>query len=71
LLLASIPMLASLWAHLVLGEPYTWLHLAGMGLVLTAIEAGRRLELRRHTADVTTRAPAIDPSAGLPRWRPR
>ena len=49
LVLAAIPLLAGLWAHLVLGEPYTWRHVAGMVLVAAAIEGGRRIEAR-HAA---------------------
>lgn len=44
LVLAALPLLSSLWARLVLGEPYTWRHTVGMLLVLTAIEVGRRVE---------------------------
>lgn len=51
IILASVPLLSSLWAHLVLGEPYTWRHVAGMALVVLAIEAGRR-------ADAATRRKA-------------
>ncbi len=47
LVLASVPLWAGLWAHLVLGEPYTWRHVAGMVLVAAAIEGGRRFEARR------------------------
>lgn len=45
LVLSLVPLLASIWAHLVFGEPYGWLHVAGMALVILAIEGGRRAEL--------------------------
>lgn len=48
LVLAAVPLLASVWAHLVLGEPYGWRHLLGMLLVVAAIETGRRIEARRE-----------------------
>ena len=32
------PLLAGLWAHLVLGEPYTWRHVVGMVIVAAAID---------------------------------
>jgi O-acetylserine/cysteine efflux transporter len=47
LVLALVPLLASVWAHLVFGEPYGWRHVAGMLLVVAAIEGGRRVERRR------------------------
>lgn len=50
LVLASMPLLAALWAHLVLGEPYTWRHVVGIVLVAAATEGGRRVEARRRTA---------------------
>lgn len=56
LALASVPALASLWAHLVLGEPFGVWHVAGIALVVGALEAARRVERRQH-ADVPT-APA-------------
>lgn len=48
LVLALVPLLASVWAHLVFGEPYGWRHVAGMVLVVAAIEGGRRVERRRE-----------------------
>jgi drug/metabolite transporter (DMT)-like permease len=45
IVLASIPILSSLWAKLVLGEPFTWQHVAGMTLVVIAIDRARRAEL--------------------------
>jgi drug/metabolite transporter (DMT)-like permease len=56
IILASVPLLSSLWAHLVLDEPYTWRHLAGMALVVLAIEGGRR-------ADAATRRLAAEAEA--------
>lgn len=44
LILALIPLLAGLWAYLVLGEPLTYVHGIGMALVVIAIEIGRRNE---------------------------
>lgn len=46
LALASVPALASLWAHLVLGEPFGAWHVAGIALVAAAMEGGRRVERR-------------------------
>ena len=45
IVLSLVPLLASIWAHLVFGEPYGWLHVAGMLLVVMAIEGGRRAEV--------------------------
>jgi drug/metabolite transporter (DMT)-like permease len=50
LVLAAIPLMAGLWAYLVLGEPYTWRHVVGMILVAAAIEGGRRIEARQALA---------------------
>lgn len=50
LVLASVPVLASLWARVVLDEPLGWRHVAGMALVIASIEAGRRVERRPRTA---------------------
>ena len=44
LVLASIPLLSSLWAYLVLGEQFTLRHGIGMVIVILAIEIGRRAE---------------------------
>jgi drug/metabolite transporter (DMT)-like permease len=44
LTLAAVPLLASIWAHLVFAEPYGWRHVAGMLLVAAAVEGGRRAE---------------------------
>jgi drug/metabolite transporter (DMT)-like permease len=60
LVLAAIPLMAGLWAHLVLGEPYTWRHIVGMLLVASAIEGGRRIEARHTRA--ASRQP-VDPSS--------
>jgi drug/metabolite transporter (DMT)-like permease len=46
LVLASVPMLSSVWAYAVLGEPLSWRHAVGIGLVVVAIEASRRTEMR-------------------------
>lgn len=46
LVLALVPILASLWAALVFGEPYGPWHLVGMVLVVIAIDRGRRIERR-------------------------
>ncbi len=48
LVLASVPVLSSIWAHLVFGEPYGWRHAVGMLLVVAAIELGRRAERARR-----------------------
>lgn len=48
LLLAAVPLLSSVWAHLVLDEPYTWQHVAGMLVFVVALEGGRRAQLRHH-----------------------
>lgn len=42
LLLSLIPVLASLWAYLLLDEPYGAFHFVGTGLAIAAIELGRR-----------------------------
>lgn len=47
LTLVAVPLLAPIWAHLVLGEPYGWRHMVGMALVVAAVELGRRAELAR------------------------
>ena len=44
LILTAVPLLASLWAHLIFHEPYGPLHLIGMTMVAAAIEGGRRSE---------------------------
>lgn len=44
LVLAAVPVLASLWAYLVLGEAFTWLHIIGMAAVAIAIAGGQRAE---------------------------
>ena len=48
LCLSLVPLLASIWALLILGEPFTWVHLLGMLLVMLGIEGGRRLENKDH-----------------------
>lgn len=42
--LSAVPLLASIWAHLVFGEPYGARHVAGMLLVIAAVEGGRRAD---------------------------
>ena len=44
LVLTAVPLLASLWAHLIFDEPYGVPQLAGMALVAAAIEGARRAE---------------------------
>jgi drug/metabolite transporter (DMT)-like permease len=44
LVLTAVPLLASLWAHLIFREPYGPRHLIGMALVAAAIEGARRSE---------------------------
>lgn len=46
LVLASVPLLSSIWARIVFDEPYGPRHVAGMLLVMVAIEWGRRAERR-------------------------
>ncbi|MFW6049972.1 MAG: DMT family transporter [Myxococcota bacterium] len=50
LVLAAVPLLASVWAWLLFGEPYGPWHLVGMILAALAIEGGRRVEARRARA---------------------
>lgn len=47
LILAGMPMLATVWAHLVFGEPLGWRHAIGILLVAGAVEGGRRSERHR------------------------
>ena len=47
LVLTAVPLLASVWAHLVFDEPYGWPHMVGIALVALAVEGGRRAELTR------------------------
>ena len=61
LLLLMVPLLASIWAHLVFGEPYGIRHALGMLLVLVAIEGGRRAEAR------VTRESALDTAITAPK----
>lgn len=49
LILASIPLLSSVWAYLLLDEPLTWRHAAGILVVIIAIELGRRAEAKSGT----------------------
>jgi drug/metabolite transporter (DMT)-like permease len=44
LVLAAVPLLSSVWAHLLFGEPYGPWHVLGMVLAGAAIEGGRRVE---------------------------
>lgn len=57
LALALIPLLSSVWARLVLGEPYGPAHLVGMLLVLASIEIGRRVEGPRPVREIV---PALE-----------
>jgi len=50
LVLAALPLLSSVWAALLFDEPYTLRHVAGMLLVLAAVEGGRRAERRGRAA---------------------
>lgn len=47
IVLTAIPLLASLWAHLVLDEPFGLRHVGGAVLVALAIEGSRRAEAAR------------------------
>lgn len=51
LILSMLPGLAAVWAFLVLGEPFTVWHLAGLALVTAAVEVGRRLDARQGSAE--------------------
>lgn len=51
LVLALVPLLSSIWAAVVFDEPYGPRHVAGMLLVIAAIEGGRRAERRRAEPD--------------------
>lgn len=46
LVLAAVPVLASVWAHLVFREPYGPAHAIGMVLVIAAIQGAQRFERR-------------------------
>lgn len=46
LVLTAVPLLASLWAHLVLGEPFGVWHVVGAVVVSVALEGARRAEGR-------------------------
>jgi drug/metabolite transporter (DMT)-like permease len=57
LILLIVPLLASLWAHLVHDEPFGLRHVLGIVLVMAAIEGGRRAQqraLRRAAAAATS-----------------
>ncbi len=60
LVLAALPLLASVWAALLFDEPYTWRHVLGMLLVLAAVEGGRRAERRGRTGALPDRAVAAE-----------
>lgn len=64
LVLAGIPLLASLWAALVFDEPYGLPHVAGMLLVVTAIEVGRRAERRARLGDTVVTPEVLHEPAG-------
>jgi len=57
LTLSAVPLLASVWAHLVFDEPYGIRHVLGMLLVAVAIEGGRRAErdVARGQAGIASR----------------
>ena len=62
LVLAAIPLLASVWAALLLDEPLGWRHVGGALLVATSIEGARRAERRGAAAtDVPRPAAASEP----------
>ncbi|QDU86157.1 EamA-like transporter family protein [Planctomycetes bacterium Pla163] len=48
LVLTAVPLLAGLWAHLVLDEPFGPEHVLGAVVVAIAIEGARRAESARH-----------------------
>jgi drug/metabolite transporter (DMT)-like permease len=48
LILAAVPVLAALWAYLILGEAFGPRHMVGMAVVVAASEAGRRVERRER-----------------------
>ncbi len=50
LILNAVPILASFWAYLFLGEPYGVPHIIGMLAVLAAVELGRRAEIQNSRA---------------------
>jgi drug/metabolite transporter (DMT)-like permease len=53
LILAAVPVLATLWAYVFLGEPFGARHLLGMALVIIASEGGRRVERRTRLRAAT------------------
>jgi drug/metabolite transporter (DMT)-like permease len=63
LVLSLVPLLASIWAHLVFDEPYGWMHAAGMLAVVIAIEGGRRAEVAAEHAEAHTDLAKIAPAA--------
>jgi len=54
LILALLPVLTAVWAHLVLGEPLGWRHGVGIVLVVAAIELGRRAEASGAAAEAAS-----------------
>jgi drug/metabolite transporter (DMT)-like permease len=44
LALLGVPLFATIWAHLIFGEPLGVWHVLGIAVVLAAVEAGRRFE---------------------------
>lgn len=58
LVLTAVPLLASLWAHLIFAEPYGWRHVAGMLLVAVAIEGARRAEAQSRFAGAAAPRPS-------------
>jgi len=66
LVLSAVPALSSVWAFLVLHEAFTWQHALGIGLVIAAIEAGRRAE-GAPAALSAARSAAGEASSAAPR----
>ena len=61
LVLAAVPLLASVWAALLYDEPLGWVHLVGAVLVAVSIEGARRAEARSTVR--TAAPPASGPSS--------
>lgn len=57
IVLTAIPLLASLWAHLVFDEPFGLRHVGGAVLVAAAIEGSRRAERARARAEEGSQGP--------------
>lgn len=50
IILAGIPLLGAVWGRIFFDEPFGWAHVAGLLLVIAAIEGGRRVERNRVSA---------------------